>query len=87
MFPQEERRYIVQAVRYVKQALVSSGRGWVDAEPEIELIRPDIYVVNEDGDNAEKREFCRAHGIEYVVLKRIPKEGLPPRSSTELRGR
>ncbi len=87
MFPQEERRYIVQAIRYVKKAFVSSGHGWVDAEPEIELIRPDIYVVNEDGDNIEKREFCRAHGIEYVVLRRIPREGLPPRSSTELRER
>jgi cytidyltransferase-like protein len=86
LFPQEERRYLVQSVRYVKQALISTGRGWLDAEPEIALIRPDIYAVNEDGDKPEKRSFCEAHGIQYVVLKRIPKEGLPRRQSTDLRG-
>jgi cytidyltransferase-like protein len=86
LFPQEERRYMVQSVRYVKQAMISTGHGWMDAEPEIALIKPDIYAVNEDGDKPEKRSFCEAHGIHYVVLKRIPKEGLPQRQSTDLRG-
>lgn len=86
LFPQEERRYLVQSVRHVRQALVSSGTGWLDAEPEIEALRPDIYVVNEDGDKPEKRAYCEANGIEYVVLKRKPKEGLPRRQSTDLRG-
>src|SRR5208337_2996726 len=86
MFSQEERRYMVQSVRFVKQALISSGQGWMDAEPEVAVIKPDIYAVNEDGDVPEKRTFCREHGIEYVVLKRIPKEGLPLRQSTYLRG-
>jgi cytidyltransferase-like protein len=86
MFPEDERRYIVQSIRYVKQALVSSGTGWMDAEPEIARIKPDIYAVNEDGDKPEKREFCRTHGLRYVVLKRTPKEGLPRRQSTNLRG-
>ena len=27
-------------------------------------IEPDFYVVNEDGDQPQKREFCRANGIE-----------------------
>jgi len=85
-FSQEERRYMVQSVRYVKQALISTGQGWMDAEPEIAVIRPDIYAVNEDGDVPEKRAFCKEHGIEYVVLRRIPKEGLPMRQSTHLRG-
>jgi cytidyltransferase-like protein len=86
LFPQEERRYMVQSVRHVKQALISTGHGWMDAEPEIALIKPDIYAVNEDGDKPEKRSFCEAHGIQYVVLKRIPKEGLPQRQSADLRG-
>jgi cytidyltransferase-like protein len=86
MFSQDERRYMVQSVRFVKQALISSGQGWMDAEPEVAVIRPDIYAVNEDGDVPEKRAFCQQHGIEYVVLKRIPKEGLPKRQSTGLRG-
>ncbi len=86
LFPQDERRYLVHSVRCVEHALISSGHGWMDAEPEIATIKPDLYAVNEDGDKAEKRAFCQAHGIEYVVLRRLPKEGLPRRQSTDLRG-
>ena len=86
LFPQEERRYVLGSIRYVKEALISSGRGWLDAEPEMQIIRPDIYAVNEDGDVPEKREYCATHGIEYLVLKRAPAPGLPKRSSTSLRG-
>jgi cytidyltransferase-like protein len=86
LYPQEQRRYFVQAVRYVKRALITSGNGWMDAEPEIQQLRPDIYAVNEDGDKPEKRRFCAEHGIQYVVLKREPKQGLPRRESTLLRG-
>ena len=86
MFSELERRYMVQSIRFVHQALVSSGDGWLDAEPEIQRIRPHIYAVNEDGDRPEKRAYCQAHGIEYRVLKRTPKPGLPKRQSTDLRG-
>jgi len=83
---QDERRYMVQAVRSVHRGLVSTGTGWMDAEPEIDAIAPHLYVVNEDGDRPEKREFCRAHGLDYVVLRRKPHGGLPRRTSTDLRG-
>jgi len=86
MFCEEERRYMVGAIRYVCQALVASGDGWLDAEPEIERIKPDIYAVNEDGDRPEKSSYCEAHGIEYRILCRTPKQGLPRRESTDLRG-
>ena len=68
LFPQEERRYVVGSIRFVQRALISSGEGWLDADPEIRQIRPDIYAVNEDGDKPEKRAYCEAHGIEYCVL-------------------
>lgn len=86
LFAQDERRYMVHAIRFVAQTVITSGHGWLDAEPEIYRLQPDIYIVNEDGDKPEKQAFCKAHGIEYVVLKRAPKDGLPPRSSTTLRG-
>jgi cytidyltransferase-like protein len=86
LLSQDERLYMVSSVRHVHQAMISTGHGWMDAEPEIAKIRPHIYLVNEDGDNPEKRAFCARHGIEYKVLKRIPKEGLPRRQSTVLRG-
>ena len=83
---EEERRYMVGSMKPVYRCLVSSGSGWMDAEPEIDLLRPTSYVVNEDGDKPEKREFCEAHGLRYVILERVPHEGLPARSSTDLRG-
>jgi cytidyltransferase-like protein len=86
LFPEDERRYMVASIKFVKQALISSGSGWMDAEAEIMEIQPDIYAVNEDGDKPKKRAFCEEHGLEYVVLKRIPAAGLPRRESTHLRG-
>jgi len=55
---------MVGAVRCVHRSLISSGRGWMDAEPEIDAIAPHVYIVNEDGDQQEKRDFCRAHGLD-----------------------
>jgi glycerol-3-phosphate cytidylyltransferase-like family protein len=59
---------------------------WPDAVLEKISGKPDIYVVNEDGDKGGKREYCAELGIEYLVLKRAPAPGLPQRSSTDLRG-
>lgn len=86
LLPETERRYVVGSIKYVKQALISTGDGWLDADPEIHRLKPDIYVVNEDGDKGGKREYCEKLGIEYLVLKRTPAPGLPRRSSTDLRG-
>lgn len=81
-----ERRYLVGSIKYVKEALISTGHGWLDADPEIRRLKPDIYAVNEDGDKGGKRDYCGALGMEYLVLKRQPAPGLPSRSSTVLRG-
>jgi cytidyltransferase-like protein len=86
LLSEQERRYVVGSIKFVKQALVTTGSGWVDADPEIRRLKPDIYVVNEDGDKGGKREYCAKLGIEYLVLKRAPAPGLPKRSSTDLRG-
>ncbi|ETO29337.1 hypothetical protein RFI_07787 [Reticulomyxa filosa] len=48
-------------------------------------IKPDIFVVNEDGDRPAKREIVEKRGIEYKVCKRIPAEHLNARSSTEIK--
>lgn len=86
LLSEQERRYLVGSIKFVKQALITSGSGWLDADPEIRRLRPDIYVVNEDGDKGGKREYCQSLGIEYLVLKRTPAAGLRERSSTQLRG-
>lgn len=86
LLSQEQRRYVVGSIKYVKQAIISSGDGWLDADPEIQRLKPDIYAVNEDGDKGGKREYCEKNGIQYLVLKRTPAPGLPRRTSTDLRG-
>lgn len=86
LFSQEDRRYWVGSIRFVHRALISTGMGWLDAEEQIRLVKPAIYAVNEDGDRPEKRRYCDTHGLRYLVLKRLPKPGLPARQSTHLRG-
>ena len=86
LFPEDERRFVVGSCKSVARCLVSTGSGWLDAEPEIKALRAERYVVNEDGDKPEKRRYCEENRIEYIVLRRIPKAGLPRRSSTDLRG-
>lgn len=86
LFPQQERLYWVQSIRHVKKAILSTGSGWLDAEPEVRSIKPDIFIVNQDGDRPEKRAFFKEMNIEYKVLERKPKPGLPKRVSTDLRG-
>jgi cytidyltransferase-like protein len=86
LFSQAERQYVAGSICHVSRALVSSGSGWLDAEPEIVALKADRYIVNADGDKPEKREYCREHDIEYIVLERTPAAGLPRRASTDLRG-
>jgi cytidyltransferase-like protein len=81
-FSQEERKFMVGSIKYVHEAIISSGTGMLDFEPDMNLIKPDIFIVNKDGHTPEKEQLCRKLGVEYIVLERIPEEGLPPRSSS-----
>ncbi len=83
---EKERLFMVAALGCVAEARVSRGSGRLDFLPELEDIRPDVLAVNEDGDAAEKAEICSKMGIEYRVLRREPHAGMPPRSTTSLRG-
>ena len=82
---QSERAFCLDALDSVFQARVSRGSGHLDFLPELLDIKPDIFVVNADGDSPEKQALMAQHGIEYIVLDRIPAENLPPRSTTALR--
>ena len=82
---QEERKYIVDSLKYVRASVINSGTGIIDFVEEIEAIKPDIFIVNEDGNTQAKEDLCRSLGIEYIVLKRTPHAGLPLRSTTALR--
>lgn len=85
LYSEQERLFMVKSIRYVKDAFINAGSGIMDFIPTVDALKPDILVVNEDGDREEKRQFCKERGIEYVVLRRDPHEGLDPRSSTDLK--
>jgi cytidyltransferase-like protein len=81
-FSQEERRYMVDAIKYVEKAYIASGSGMLDFEPDMKVLKPDIFVVNSDGYTSDKKRVCEENGVKLIVLERIPEEGLPARSSS-----
>lgn len=85
VYSESERLYMVKSVRYVKDAFINSGSGMLDFKETVDMVKPDIFVVNEDGGSDAKREFCKERGIEYIELKRVPEEGLEARSTTSIR--
>jgi cytidyltransferase-like protein len=85
VYSEQERLFMVKSIRYVKDAYINAGSGVLDFIPTLDIVKPDILVVNEDGGSAEKEQLCRERGMEYVVLQRVPSEGLEARSSTALK--
>ena len=85
MFPQEERLFMVKNIKAVKEAYINEGSGVIDFIPTLDLVQPDIFVVNAEGGSAAKRQLCEARGIQYIELERTPHEGLQARSSSSLK--
>ena len=82
---QEERKYLLEALKHVKACYINSGSGIMDFLKELRRVSPAFFVVNEDGNTPAKAQLCKRLGIEYVVLRRDPREHLPARSTTSLR--
>ena len=85
LYTEDERVYMVSALKFVHSAFVAKGSGKLDFVEEIKAIKPDIFFVNKDGHSAEKQAFVESLGIRYVVSDRIPKDLLPVRSTTAIR--
>ena len=85
VYSEQERLFMVKSIRYVKDAFINQGSGILDFLPTLDIVKPDILVVNSDGGSEEKRRVCEERGMEYIVLDRVPREGLEARSSTDLK--
>ncbi|MBQ4082793.1 MAG: adenylyltransferase/cytidyltransferase family protein [Bacteroidaceae bacterium] len=85
MFPQEERLFMVKNIKAVKEAYINEGSGVIDFIPTLDLVKPDIFIVNAEGGSAEKRQLCEERGIQYIELERTPHAGLEARSSSSLK--
>jgi len=85
VYSEEERLYMIKALRAVKDAWINKGSGVLDFLDELKSLQPDIFFVNNDGHSPIKEQLCKELGIEYIVSKRIPYGNLPARSTTALR--
>jgi cytidyltransferase-like protein len=82
---EDERLYMLKALSCVTDVRINRGSGILDFLDDMRDLRPDVFVVNEDGHTFEKERICSEMGIEYKVLRRIPHANLPVRSTTSLR--
>lgn len=81
----QERLYMVKALKPVRDAWINSGSGLLDFERELRELKPNIFFINEDGYSPDKQTLCNELAIELLVSKRIPPQGLPARSTTSIR--
>lgn len=85
LYNEQERLYMVSAIKFVHRAFVAGGSGKLDFLEELKQVQPDIFFVNTDGDSAEKRQAVETLGVRYIVANRVPKDLLPIRSTTSIR--
>ncbi len=85
VYHEDERLFMIQNVGCVQYATISRGKGVMDFLDVFEQVKPDLLVVNEDGNVPDKQDLCKRRGVEYVVLHREPRSGLVPRSTQDLR--
>ena len=57
VYSEQERLFMVKSIRYVKDAFINSGSGIMDFVPTLDIVKPDVFVVNEDGGSEEKRRL------------------------------
>ena len=62
---QDERKYMIEALACVKKCFINSGSGIMDFLKEIEIVKPDIFVVNED-ETHPQRKSC-AKNLEFNI--------------------
>lgn len=84
--PQEERLYMVKALKCVKDASINPGMGFMDYITNPMFRECDILVINEERQSERVRRLCNYLNKKLVVMGRIHADGLPHRSSTEMRG-
>jgi cytidyltransferase-like protein len=84
IFSQAERKFLLENLRCVKWVEVVNDPGPLGFVEHLRLIRPDVFVINEDGDTREKRQVCEENGIEYLVFARDHFSPEAPTSTTDI---
>ena len=56
VYSDEERAYMISALSCVHKVAVNRGSGLMDFEEDMRILKPDIFIVNEDGHSPEKED-------------------------------
>jgi cytidyltransferase-like protein len=81
---EDERLFMIEELKCVHKVSINRGNGIIDFIDDMKALKPDVFVVNEDGNTYEKEQLCKKLGIEYKVLRRIPYTNLSARSASTL---
>lgn len=83
-YTQAERKFLLENLRHVKWVGIVNDPSPLGFAEHLAEIRPDFFVINEDGDTPEKRAVCEKHGVEYRVFPRDHFDPNAPTSTTEI---
>jgi len=86
--PEINRLYLVAAMQEVDFVVLNDeeiGEGKIDFYTKMELLKPDVFVLNDD-DNAIdiKRALCNRYGVQFELVPRIVPEELIPTSTSRI---
>ncbi|MFA6251743.1 MAG: hypothetical protein WC603_03915 [Candidatus Paceibacterota bacterium] len=84
--PDDNKKILLEAIRYIDKVYKGTDDGGVwDFIPAFLEEKPDVLIVTEDDKHAdEKAQFCKEHGVKFVILpKTLPP--VTPTSTSEIR--
>ncbi len=62
MNSEDERLYMLEALSCVHNVNINKGSGILDFLDDMKALKPDIFIVNEDGHTFEKAETMQGTG-------------------------
>ena len=65
---EHERKYMLEAIKGVEKVYFGK-KGALSFSTHLTEIKPDYFIINEDGSNPEKKQLCEDVNVEYVVSK------------------
>ena len=81
---EQERKFMLENLKCVHWVDIVTDPSPVGFREHLEEIKPDMFIINEDGDTPEKRSICENLGVEYRVFQRDNFHPEKPTSTTAI---
>jgi glycerol-3-phosphate cytidylyltransferase-like family protein len=76
-FSMQERKYFLEAVRFVHQVWTVDELSDIDTLPRLPGLNPGLWVVPDNEDTPGKKKYCDSQEMGYQVLGQSSLEGFP----------